>query len=132
MVRTIKAGLAFTALAGALLLRPSLHAQADLKQGEMKQHKIKHDGKAKTPKAGKFHGKVHATSGRTTVCQLADGKLILRLSDFTTSNGPDVQVLLVRAEDGSEECQDHHGDADGVLLESPIRRENSSCCGESA
>jgi hypothetical protein len=33
-----------------------------------------------------------------TVHQLADGKRILRLSSFETSNGPDVHVYLVAAE----------------------------------
>jgi len=48
---------------------------------------------------GKLEGKVHPTSGRATIYKSADGKEYLRLSDFTTSNGPDVHVLLVRAED---------------------------------
>jgi len=48
---------------------------------------------------GKLEGKVHQTSGRVTIYKSADGKEYLRLSDFTTSNGPDVHVLLVRAED---------------------------------
>ena len=34
MVRTIKAGLALTALAGAFLLQPSLYAQDSMKQDE--------------------------------------------------------------------------------------------------
>ena len=48
---------------------------------------------------GKLEGKVHQTSGRATIYKAPDGKQYLRLSDFTTSNGPDVHVLLVRAED---------------------------------
>jgi len=48
---------------------------------------------------GKLEGKIHQTSGRATVYKSTDGKEYLRLSDFTTSNGPDVHVLLVRAED---------------------------------
>ena len=72
MVRTIKAGLALTALAGAFLLQPSVHAQDSMKQDDMKHDKMQddkmmHDGKAKTLETGKFHGKVHATSGRATV-----------------------------------------------------------------
>ena len=48
---------------------------------------------------GKLEGKIHPTSGRATIYKSADGRQYLRLSDFTTSNGPDVHVLLVRADD---------------------------------
>src|SRR5437879_13496531 len=48
---------------------------------------------------GKLEGKVHPTSGRATVYKSVDGKEYLRLSDFTTSNAPDVHVILVRSED---------------------------------
>src|SRR5947207_15416377 len=112
MVRTIKAGLAFTALAGAFLLQPWVHAQDNIKQDSMKQDDMKHDkmqddkimhhGKAKTLETGKFHGKLHATSGRATVYQEADGKLVLRLTNFKTSNGPDVHVILVAKKDAME------------------------------
>ena len=43
MVRTIKAGLAFTALAGAFLFQPSVHAQDNMKQDSMKQDSMKQD-----------------------------------------------------------------------------------------
>ena len=47
---------------------------------------------------GDFRGLAHETTGAATVHQLADGNRILRLSDFETSNGPDVHVYLVAAE----------------------------------
>ena len=47
---------------------------------------------------GDFRGLAHETTGAATVHQLADGKRLLRLSDFETSNGPDVHVYLVAAE----------------------------------
>jgi hypothetical protein len=47
---------------------------------------------------GDFRGLAHDTAGAATVHQLADGKRILRLSNFETSNGPDVHVYLVAAE----------------------------------
>src|SRR5260370_41618506 len=95
MVRTIKAGLALAALAGAFLLQPSLYAQDSMKQDEMKHDQMQddkamHDVKAKTLETGKFHGKVHATSARAPVYQEADGKLILRLSNVKNSRGPEV------------------------------------------
>lgn len=48
---------------------------------------------------GKLEGKIHETSGRATIYRTADGQQYLRLSDFMTSNGPDVHVLLLRADD---------------------------------
>jgi hypothetical protein len=47
---------------------------------------------------GEFHGLAHETTGAATVHQFADGKRVLRLTDFATSNGPDVHVYLVAAE----------------------------------
>jgi hypothetical protein len=46
---------------------------------------------------GELQGKAHATSGRATVYRASNGKSFLRLSDFSTSNGPDVHVLLLKA-----------------------------------
>jgi hypothetical protein len=65
---------------------------------------------------GKLEGKVHQTSGRATIYKTADGKEYLRLSDFTTSNGPDVHVLLVRAEGKALESELVKGDLDSVEL----------------
>ncbi len=50
---------------------------------------------------GKLEGKTHGTSGRATIYKDANGKQYLRLTDFATSNGPDVHVLLVNADDPS-------------------------------
>jgi hypothetical protein len=49
--------------------------------------------------AGNFHEGAHKTSGMATVYRLDYGKRILRLTDFATSNGPDVHVYLVAASD---------------------------------
>ncbi len=49
--------------------------------------------------SGRFHDGAHKTSGNATVYQLPDGKRVLRLSEFETSNGPDVQVYMVAALD---------------------------------
>ena len=135
MVRTIKAGLAFAALAGAFLLQPSVGAQDNMKQDNMKQDSMKqdsmkddmkhdkmqddkmmHDAKAKTLETGKFHGKVHATSGRATVYQEADGKLVLRLTNFKTSNGPDVHVVLVATKDAMDDANFLKDNTDKVEL----------------
>jgi hypothetical protein len=47
---------------------------------------------------GKFKGLAHETRGIATIYQLADGRRTLRLSEFETSNGPDVHVYLTAAE----------------------------------
>jgi hypothetical protein len=52
--------------------------------------------------AGRFHDGAHKTAGTATIHQLADGKRVLRLTDFETSNGPDVHVYLVSAEDAND------------------------------
>jgi pentapeptide MXKDX repeat protein len=114
MIRTIKAGLGFAALVGTLLVQAPAHAQDKMKPDTMKQDDMKHEkmqddkmmheGMAKTLFTGKFHGKVHATSGRTTVYQEADGKLVLRLTNFKTSNGPDVHVILVATKDAMDDA----------------------------
>jgi hypothetical protein len=57
---------------------------------------------AKPLETGTFHGKVHSTSGRATIYQEQDGKLILRLTNFETSNGPDVHVILIAAKDADD------------------------------
>jgi hypothetical protein len=48
---------------------------------------------------GRLEGKAHQTSGRATIYKSPDGKQYLRLTDFTTSNGPDVHVVLARGDD---------------------------------
>jgi hypothetical protein len=60
--------------------------------------------KAKALETGSFHGKVHNTSGRATIYREADGHLILRLTDFKTSNGPDVHVVLIAAKDAGDDA----------------------------
>jgi len=109
MVRTIRTGLALAALAAAFSLQPSVYAQEPMKQDSMKQDKMQddkmmHEGKAKTLVTGKFHGKVHKTEGRATIYQESDGKLVLRLTNFKTSNGPDVHVILVATADAMDDA----------------------------
>lgn len=58
---------------------------------------------ASTPLAsGQFHGVAHETKGTATIYRVADGKRVLRLANFETSNGPDVRVLLVAASDATD------------------------------
>jgi hypothetical protein len=57
---------------------------------------------AQTLETGTFHGQVHNTSGRATIYKEADGKLVLRLTHFQTSNGPDVHVILIADKDAED------------------------------
>ncbi len=52
--------------------------------------------------AGMFTGYAHETKGAATVYRLPEGKDVLRLTDFKTSNGPDVHIYLVAADDAKD------------------------------
>jgi hypothetical protein len=47
--------------------------------------------------AGNFHKGAHETRGTAAIHQLPGGKRVLRLTNFETSNGPDVRILLITA-----------------------------------
>jgi hypothetical protein len=51
---------------------------------------------------GRFHSVAHESKGTATIHQLADGKRLLRFTDFETSNGPAVYVYLVAAKDAQD------------------------------
>jgi hypothetical protein len=100
MVRIFKAG---GKLAGLALALGFMTAQAQ------------NDG-AKTVETGTFHGKVHSTSGRATIYQEKDGKLVLRLTRFKTSNGPDVHVVLIAVKDADDDANFLKNGTDRVEL----------------
>ena len=52
--------------------------------------------------SGQFYSILHPTSGTATVYQMGNGSYILRLTNFTTSNGPDVHVYMVAADDAKD------------------------------
>jgi hypothetical protein len=52
--------------------------------------------------SGRFHSVAHETKGAAAVHELGGGRRVLRLTDFSTSNGPDVRVYLVAATDASD------------------------------
>lgn len=53
--------------------------------------------------SGQFHSVAHETKGTAAVHQLGGGRRVLRLTDFATSNGPDVRVYLIAASDASDD-----------------------------
>ncbi|MGQ0540054.1 MAG: DM13 domain-containing protein, partial [Gemmatimonadaceae bacterium] len=53
---------------------------------------------------GTFHSNAHETRGTATIFRFADGRRVLRLTSFQTSNGPDVHVYLVAAPDVNDDA----------------------------
>jgi hypothetical protein len=106
MVRETKFAVALFVVAVALAMQSSVYAQESMK----------HENSVKTLETGTFHGKVHQTSGRATIYQEQDGKLVLRLTDFKTSNGPDVHVILIAAKDADDNANFLKSDTERVEL----------------
>ena len=52
--------------------------------------------------SGQFHSILHPTVGTATIYQMGDGTRVLRLTSFRTSNGPDVHVYMVAADDARD------------------------------
>ena len=52
---------------------------------------------------GQFKGYAHETQGTAAVYDV-EGKRVLRLTDFKTSNGPDVHVYLIAAPDAKDDA----------------------------
>jgi Electron transfer DM13 len=52
--------------------------------------------------SGAFHSILHPTSGDATIYRADNGSSVLRFTDFKTSNGPDVHVYMVAAEDAND------------------------------
>lgn len=94
-------GIALAAMLFALGANPALNAR---------------EPSAKAIETGTFHGKVHHTSGRATIYKESDGKLVLRLTNFKTSNGPDVHVILIAAKNAGDDANFLKSGTDRVEL----------------
>jgi hypothetical protein len=57
---------------------------------------------AQTIESGHFYSILHPTEGTATIYRLVDGTRVLRFTGFRTSNGPDVHVYMVAAEDAKD------------------------------
>lgn len=97
-------------VAGWALFRPELlfidksvnESFPDVTPASMKQGGSTQGQAGRVLLSGEFHSVAHDTKGTATIHEFADGKRILRLTGFETSNGPDVRVLLVAAADASD------------------------------
>jgi hypothetical protein len=52
--------------------------------------------------SGTFYSILHPTQGTATIYQMGDGSRLLRLTSFSTSNGPDVHVYMVASDDAKD------------------------------
>src|SRR5580693_4888529 len=52
--------------------------------------------------SGQFYSILHPTAGTATIYRMGDGSRVLRFTNFTTSNGPDVHVYMVAADDAKD------------------------------
>jgi hypothetical protein len=52
--------------------------------------------------SGRFYSILHPTVGTATIYQMGDGTRVLRFTSFSTSNGPDVHVYMVAADDAKD------------------------------
>jgi hypothetical protein len=57
---------------------------------------------AQVLESGTFYAVVHPTAGTATIYRLRNGDRILRFTNFSTSNGPNVHVYLVAADDAKD------------------------------
>jgi hypothetical protein len=52
--------------------------------------------------SGQFYSILHPTAGTATIYRMGDGSRVLRFTNFTTSNGPDVHVYMVASDDAKD------------------------------
>ena len=52
--------------------------------------------------SGSFHSVIHPTQGTATIYQIGNGSRVLRFTNFKTTNGPNVHVYMVAADDAKD------------------------------
>src|ERR1700677_3393293 len=52
--------------------------------------------------SGQFYSILHPTAGTATIYRMGDGTRVLRLTGFSTSNGPDVHVYMVASDEAKD------------------------------
>jgi hypothetical protein len=62
------------------------------------------DSSTQILESGTYHSGTHPTEGTATIYRFENGSRILRFTNFKTSNGPDVHVYMVAAEDARDDA----------------------------
>ena len=104
--RTWVIGLAVVAAVGWYLFRPELLFVNKRVNETLTAQVASGSAKSAAPAAlfaGSFHSVAHETKGTATVHRLSDRTRVLRLTEFVTSNGPDVRVYLIAAPDAADD-----------------------------
>jgi hypothetical protein len=99
--RVVVAALAVLGGLGWYLVRPELLFVNSQVNEELATTASAQTGAPAALAVGSFHSVAHATRGTATVLDV-EGKRVLRLTDFATSNGPDVRVYLIAAPDAAD------------------------------
>jgi len=71
---------------------------------------VNSSSKAQVIESGAFHGIAHPTEGTATIYRLGDSTLMLRFTNFKTTNGPNVHVYVVAADDAKDNEVVRHSD----------------------
>ena len=66
------------------------------------------DSQTQMLESGTFHSGTHPTEGTATIYRIANGSRVLRFTAFKTSNGPDVHIYMVAAEDAKDNASVEH------------------------
>jgi hypothetical protein len=81
--------------------------------------------------AGQFYSILHPTAGTATIYQMGDGTRILRFTNFTTSNGPDVHVYMVASDDAKDiAAVEHAGFIDLGVIKGNVGDQNYTLGGD--
>lgn len=78
---------------------------------------------SKTIAQGDFKSYAHETKGTASIVE-TEGKKFLRLTSFSTSNGPDVRVYLVKGSDSSQDAVKSNGFIELGSLKGNIGNQN--------
>ena len=62
------------------------------------------DSSTQILESGTFHSGTHPTGGTATIYRIENGSRVLRFTNFETSNGPDVHIYMVAAEDARDDA----------------------------
>jgi len=81
--------------------------------------------------AGQFYSILHPTAGTATIYQMGDGTRVLRFTNFTTSNGPDVHVYMVASDDAKDiAAVEHAGFIDLGVIKGNVGDQNYTLGGD--